>query len=138
MSTSEIKVRNPAQAVKEAAAYLNKNNSQNVLLPDSAWQERTLYSSASQDYAVTSKLFTAGDWQIEVFQNPAPLASTVYRVAAFNGKLRRYWTGSVKADGTVSETIGLKTLSEAENQQLTAELARKIAVPAPKIGGYGH
>ncbi len=134
----EIKVRNAAQAIDVALAYLRKQNIPDV--PDAGlnWQERTLYSAGIEDYAITSKLFTAGDWAVEVYQGVAPVSSTVYQLAVFNTRLRRYWKGNVQADGKLTEVNPPKTLSEEESRKVSEEISRKTKIPPPRPGGYGH
>jgi hypothetical protein len=138
MSPPSIKVRNAAQAVDTALSYLREREAQNAPNAGIKWQEKTIYSTGIQDYAVTSRLFTAGDWAVEVFQGVAPLSSTVYQVTVFSAGLRRYWKGSVRADGGVSEVSAFRLLSQEESRKMAEELSKKIQVPPPKPGGYGH
>jgi hypothetical protein len=56
----EIKVRNALQAIDSALAYLRQQAVQDIPDTGTKWQERALYSSGLEDYAITSKLFTAG------------------------------------------------------------------------------
>jgi hypothetical protein len=135
---STIKVRNAVQAMNSALVYLRQHHAQNVPDQDTAWQERTLYAAGVEDYAITSRLFTADDWLIEVFQGVAPLARTIYQVTVFSPKYRCYWQGSVKADGEVTEAIAFKLLPEEESTQISEEFVRKCQVPRPRAGGYGH
>ena len=138
MSPPSIKVRNASQAVDTALSYLRQRESKNT--PDAGikWQEKTIYSTGIQDYAVTSKLFTAGDWAVDVSQGVAPLSITVYQVTLFSAGLCRFWQGSVRADGDVSEVSAFRLLSREESHKMAEELSRKIQVPPPKPGGYGH
>jgi len=133
-----LKVRNAAQAVTAALSYLQKQKAKNAPGVDIKWQEQTLYSVGPPDFAITGKLFTSDDWQIEVSQGVAPLSKTVYQVTVFNAKLHFYWKGSVKADGVVTEVSAFKLLSEEESQKMAAEFLSKSQVPPPMPGGYGH
>ena len=90
------------------------------------------------DYAVSSKLLSAGDWTIEVFQGVAPLAKTVYQITVFNARLHWYWEGSVGADGSLTEVSPFRLLSEEESNRKAEELSKKIRMPPPKPGSYGH
>lgn len=133
-----IKVRNAAQAVNAVIEYLRRKKIQNTPDEDIKWQEQTLYSPGPQDFVVTSKLFKSDNWAIEVLQGVAPLSRTVYQVTVFNAEFHFYWQGSVKADGSVTELIAHKILSEEENAKIAEDLLKKSRVPAPKAGGYGH
>ena len=137
-NTPLLKVRNATQAVNTALSYLRKQKTQNAPDADIKWQEQTLYAPGNPDFAITSRLFTADDWQIEVSQGVAPLNSTVYQVTVFNAELHWYWKGSVKADGVVTEVNAFKLLSEKENKKMAAEFLSKSKVPPPMPGGYGH
>jgi hypothetical protein len=134
----EIAVRNAAQAVQAALAFLRRKDAVNAPAADAVWQEKTLYSPESQDMAVTSRLFICGDWTIEVSQGVAPLSRTVYQVTVFNSKLRRYWKGSVRADGEVTGDETFKAISEDESRHLADEFLAKTRVLPPRPGGYGH
>jgi hypothetical protein len=136
--TPPIKVRNATQAMNSALSYLRQQRADNVPDEDIGWQERTLYATGVEDYAITSRLFTSDDWLIEVFQGVAPLSRTVYRVTVFSPKYRWYWQGSIKPDGSVTEAIALKLLPEEECHQISEEFVRKCQVPRPRAGGYGH
>ena len=133
-----VKVRNAVQAIGAVLSYLRDNSIENTPIADTKWQEKILYSPGPPDFAITSKLFTSGDWQIEVSQGVAPLNRTVYQVILFNARIHLYWKGSVKADGTITEDSPFKQLSEEESQQITKEFLRKSQVPPPAPGGYGH
>jgi len=138
MSLPSLRVRNTSQAVNEVLFHLRRNGIWNIPDADAKWQEKTLYSTGIQDYAITGRLFISDEWLIEVYQAVAPLSRTIYQTAVFNAKLRRYWKGSVMADGSITETEAFKLLSEGESQTIAEELNRKIQIPAPKPGGYGH
>ena len=133
-----VKVRNAAQAVNATLSYLRKQQVPKAPDINTKWQQKTLYSIERQDYAITSKLFTSGDWLIEVYQGVAPLSRTVYQITVFSAKLRWYWKGSAKADGSVTEVSALRLLSEEESQKIAAEFLRKSQVSPPRPGGYGH
>lgn len=136
--SSLVKVRNAAQAIDEAFSYLRKQQVRRAPDKNIKWQEKTLYSTGPQDFAITSRLFTSDDWLIEVFQGVAPLSRTVYQVTVFSAKLHCYWKGSVMADGGITETNAFRLLSEEESQKITEEFVRKSQVPPPMPGGYGH
>ena len=133
-----VKVRNAVQAVDAALAYLRKQQAPKAPDTNTKWQEKTLYSTERQDYAVTSKLFTSDDWLIEVYQGVAPLSSTVYQITVFNTKLHCYWKGNVKAGGSITEENTFRALSEDESKKISEEFSRKSQVPPPRLGGYGH
>ena len=134
----ELKVTKAAQAVDIAIKYLQRQAPQKAPGTGLSWEERTLYAAGPQDSIVSSKLFTAEDWNLEISQNFAPLSRTVYQLSLFNGKKRLFWKGRVKADGNLEEETPLKTLSVKENQALSAELLKKMQIPGPRFGGYGH
>jgi hypothetical protein len=136
--SAEVKVRNVSQAVESALAYLREQAGQSTPAAGSNWREKTLYATGVEDYAVTSKLFMFGDWMVEVYQGIAPVSSTIYQITVFNPGQRLYWKGSIKADGTIREESPLTTLSEEGGRKLAEELTKKINVPPPKPGGYGH
>jgi len=136
--SAEVKIRNASQAVEAVLAYLREQVGQSLPAAGSKWQEKTLYATGVEDYAITSKLFLSGGWQIEVFQGIAPVSRTVYQITAFNPELRSYWKGSIQADGSIREGSPLTTLSEEGSRKLADELAKKINAPPPKPGGYGH
>jgi len=75
---------------------------------------------------------------IEVYQGVAPLSRTVYQVTVFNSGDRYYWKGSIKADGSITETNTLTQLSEEENSKIAGEFARKARIPPRLPGSYGH
>ena len=62
--------------------------SQSLPAAGNNWQEKTLYATGVEDYAVTSKLFMFGDWMVEVYQGIAPVSSTVYQITVFNPELK--------------------------------------------------
>lgn len=138
MSEPPLKVRNATQAVNESFSHLRRKKAQDNPDVNIKWQEKTLYSTEIQDYAITGRLFISDDWLIEVYQGVAPLSSTVYHVTVFSPKLHRYWKGSVRADGIVTEESAFRLLSEEESQKIGEEFTKKTQVPAPKPGGYGH
>ena len=134
-----LKVRNAAQAVETALTYLRQKCVEGLLAANPQWKEQTLYASVRhEDLAVTSKLFTAEDWRVEVYHGVAPLSKTVYEITFYNCKLHGYWKGQIKADGTVIESQEFSKLSMEESRQIEEDLARKCQVPPPKPGGYGH
>lgn len=133
-----IKVRNAAQAVDAVLSYLREKKVENTPSGGIEWQEKILYSPGNPDFAITNKLFTSGDWSIEVSQGVAPLSRTVYQVTVFNAELHRYWKGSVRADGSIMEDSPFKLMSEEEGQKIAEEFLRKSQVPPPAPGGYGH
>jgi hypothetical protein len=135
---TEIKVRNASQAVEAALAYLREVGGQSIPTAGDKWEEKTLYAAGVQDYAITSKLFTSGDWRIEVYQGIAPISKTIYQVTVFNPVLGLYWKGNIKADGTNQEASPLTKLSEEKTRRLAEELLKRMNVPPPKQGGYGH
>jgi len=134
----DIKVRNASQARDVAFSYLRTQTDQNVPDRGLKWQERPLYSSGPEDLAITSKLFTADDWVAEAYQGVAPISATVFQVTIFNSRLRWYWKGNIKADGSLIEVSPLKSLSEDESLKMTEELSRRIDIPPTGPGGYGH
>ena len=134
----ELKVTNAAQTVDIIVKYLRARSPKEAPEAGLSWQEKTLYAAGPQDFLVSSKLFTAADWNLEISQNFAPLARTVYQASLFNGKARLFWKGNVKADGSLAEETQLKNLSTKESQEKSAELVKKMQVPGPKFGGYGH
>jgi hypothetical protein len=131
-----ICVRNPAQALRTILAYFHS-------LPQSPpqntnWMEHILYAEGITDYAVTGKLFISGEWKIEVTQDVAPLARTVYTLAVFNSRSGWYWKGSVNAGGGIIEMNNFQFLPEQQRGEIEAEFIRKIQIPPPRPGGYGH
>lgn len=134
----EITVRNAAQAVDVALAYLSHKAVPGAPDVGIKWQEKTLYSPEPQDLAITGKLFTSNGWVVEVSQNVAPLSRTVYEITMFYADLNWYWQGKVKSDGTLSEDAGFRRLSTGESEQLSAEFQKKARVPPHPPGGYGH
>jgi hypothetical protein len=134
----ELKVKNTAQAIEIVLAHLQSGAPHDAPGPGLPWQEKTIYAGGTMDYAVTSKLLTAGDWTIEVYQGVAPLSKTVYQTSVFNTGSRWYWEGSIKADGSLTETKSFRQLSEEESRRKSEELLKKIQVQPPKPGTYGH
>jgi hypothetical protein len=133
-----LKVRNAAQALNTALGYLAGQKAPGIPDADSEWQEKTLYEAGIADYAVTGKLYTSGDWSIEINQGVAPLSKTVFRVTVFDPRTRFYWKGSVKAGGEVMEECPFRLLSGEESRKTEDGLTRKVRVPPPAPGGYGH
>jgi hypothetical protein len=138
LSESTIKVRNAHQALIVAVSYLKGHSAVNAPPEVATWQEKTLYAPGIEDYAVTSKLFTYGDWMVEIYQGVAPVSNTVYQVTIFNPEIRASWKGRVRADGTVIEISPLIELPETESSKIAEEFTRKTRVPPPRPGGYGH
>ena len=134
----ELKVKNAAQAVDAAMYYLQRGEPQNAPNQGLKWQEKILYAIGPMDYAISSKLFSSGDWTVEVYQGVAPLINTIYQITVFNTKLHWFWKGSVKADGSLTEESPVRLLSEEESRKKSEELFKKNQVPPPKLGGYGH
>jgi hypothetical protein len=134
----ELKVTKAVQAVDIIVNHLRARTPKDAPEAGQSWQEKTLYAAGPQDSIVSSKLFTAADWNLEISQNFAPLARTVYQATMFNEKARLFWRGSVKADGSLAEEAPLKKLSAKESQEKSAELVKKMQVPGPRYGGYGH
>jgi hypothetical protein len=134
----ELKVTKAVQAVDIIVKHLRAQSPKDAPEEGQSWQERTLYAAGPQDSIVSSKLFTAEDWKLEVSQNFAPLARTVYQATLFNGNARLFWKGSIKADGSLAEETPLEKLSAKESQEKSSELANKMQVPGPRYGGYGH
>jgi len=121
-----------------AFSYLRKQGMPETPEKDTEWQQQTIYSAEPQDYAITSRLFTAYEWSVEVYQGVAPLSRTVYHVTVFSDSKKLYWKGSIGVDGSVTEGGAFKRLSEEESQKIAAELSRKRQIPPPRPGGYGH
>ena len=121
-----------------AFSYLSKQGMLEAPGKDTEWQQQTIYSAEPQDYAITSKLFTANEWSVEVYQGVAPLGSTVYHVTVFNEKLKLYWKGSIRADGNVTEEGAFKRLSEEGSREIAEAFSGKRQIPPPRPGGYGH
>ena len=136
--SSSVKVRNAAQAIEAVLSYLRKQQVTEFPNKDIKWQEKTIYSTESMDYAITSKLYTSDDWLIEVFQGVAPVSRTVYQITVSNSRLRCYWQGSVRADGGILEENAYRLLSEEESQKMAEEFLNKSQIPPPRPGGYGH
>ncbi len=134
----ELKIKNAAQAVDAVITALQKQDPQHAPNQGLKWQEKTLYSTDTADYAITSKLLSALDWTIEVYQGVAPLINTVYQITVFNTATHWFWKGSVKADGSLIEASSFKALTEEESRRKAEDLARKNQVPPPRQGGYGH
>jgi hypothetical protein len=134
----DIKVKNALQARDAVLSYLRRQDVPDIPDAGVSWHERRLYSPGIEDYAVTSKLFTSGVWMIEVYQEVAPLSRTVYHITVFNPELHWYWQGNIQADGTLTSLIPPKQLSEKEALDIAAGISRKLEIPAPKPGGYGH
>jgi len=134
----EIKVRNALQAISVVFSYLREQDIPGSPESGVNWQERRLYSRDIEDYIVTSKLFISDSWMVEVFQGVAPLSKTVYRITVFNTESHWYWQGSVQADGTLTGINPPKQLSEKESREITAGISRKLEIPAPRPGSYGH
>jgi hypothetical protein len=135
----ELKVKNTAQAIETAVAYLRLREPDQAPAAGLTWQEKTLYAAAGpMDYAITSKLFSAADWIMEIFQGVAPLSKTVYQITLFNTRTHWFWEGSVKADGTLAESSLFRVLSEEESRQKSEAFLKKQQVEPPKPGGYGH
>jgi len=134
----EIKVKNALQALTVLFSYLCEQDVPGVPEAGVNWQERRLYSRDIEDYIVTSKLFISNSWMVEVYQGVAPLSKTVYRITVFNTESHWYWQGSVQADGTLTGINPPKQLSEKESREITAGISRKLEIPAPRPGSYGH
>ena len=132
-----VKVRNAAQAVDRVLIYLQEQNIQNAPDVNLKWEDRTIYSGGPVDLATTSKQFTADDWMVAVFQGLAPIRNTIYQVTVFGSKYGWHWSGSVKADGSVTEESPFRLLSNDDKRKMAEEFARKRKIPAPQ-GGYGH
>ena len=135
---AEVKVRNMFQAVEIALAFLRERSDKSIPAVGNKWREKTLYATGVEDYAITSKLFTDGDWMIEVYQGTAPISKTIYQITVFNALLGCYWKGDIKADGSIQEVSPMTTLSKKKAHKLTEELVKRINMPPPKPGGYGH
>ena len=136
--SSSIKVRNAIQAIDTALTLLRKQKIPKVPDKNTKWQEKAIYSTEPQDYAITRRLFTSDNWSIEVYQGVAPLSSTIYQVTIFSEKFDCYWKGNVKADGSIEEVIAFKLLSEEENRDIAEDFLRKSRIPPHRPGGYGH
>jgi hypothetical protein len=134
----DVAVKNAALALRAVLGYMQDRQIEDAPAADTQWQERILYCEGPEDLAVTSRLFTAGDWTVEISHNVAPLIKTVYQVAVFNTKLHSYWKGDVKAGSGLVEVSAFGSLSEEESLQAEAEFMAKCEVPPPKPGGYGH
>jgi hypothetical protein len=134
----ELKVKNTAQAVDMALAYLQSDAPNEAPAPGLQWQEKTIYAGGTMDYAVTSKLLSAGDWTIEIYQGVAPLSKTVYQTSVFNTGNHWFWEGAVKADGSLTEVSPFRRLSEEESLRKAESLSKKTQVQPPKPGSYGH
>jgi hypothetical protein len=135
---ASISVRNAAQAWRTVLAYLQSHSLPQVPAQNTTWTEKTLYAEGITDYAVTGKLFTTGDWIIEVTQDVAPLSRTVYTLTVFNSQSGWYWKGYVNAGGSIIEVTAFQFLTEKERGEINAEFVRKSQIPPPRPGGYGH
>jgi hypothetical protein len=136
---SPLKVRNAAQAVETALAYLRQKSVGGLPAENPQWKEQTLYVSARhEDLAVTSKLYTADGWSVEVYHGVAPLSKTVYEITMYNSKLHGHWKGQIKAEGMVMELQEFSQLSIEESHKIEEDFSRKAHIPPPKPGGYGH
>jgi hypothetical protein len=132
-----IQVRNAAQAVDRVLVYLRGQNKQDAPDVSLKWEDRTIYSGGPVDLTTTGKQFTAEDWIIEVYQGLAPIRNTIYQVTVFGSKYGWHWSGSVRADGSVTEESPFKLLSNEDKRKMAEEFAEKRKIPAPR-GGYGH
>jgi len=135
---SSLKVSNAIKALNTALFYLQEREIREAPDTNTTWQEKTIYSTGPQDYIVTGKLFTSGDWLVDVSQNVAPLSRTVYRVIIYNSEQNYHWLGDIRADGSVEEISTFRPLSEQEGRETAAEFRRKNEIPPPTPGGYGH
>jgi len=133
-----VKIRNAGQAVDAILEYLREQKTLEVPAQNTRWREKTLYSGESQDYAVTSRLFTSGEWLIEIYQDVAPLSRTVYQVRLFQATRHYYWHGSIHANGEVKEATDYRILSEEESRKIANEILLKSKIAPPRPGGYGH
>ncbi len=135
---AEITVRNALQALKTALDYFQERSSPQAPSPTTAWTEKTVYAEGIEDYAVTGKHFTSGDWKAEVTQDVAPLSRTLYLVTVFSSSSGWYWQGQIKADGGIIEVVPLKFISGKEKEEVEAEFIRQGRIPPPRPGSYGH
>lgn len=134
----EIAVKNAAGALETVLAYMQNRGINNAPPAGTKWQERVLYNEGPEDMAVTSRLFNADDWTIEVSQNIAPLSRTIFQVNVFNARLHSFWKGCVRADSGQVEAGSFGSLSEDESRQAEEEFKARSRIPPPKPGGYGH
>jgi hypothetical protein len=136
-SQDGLEVKNAADSVSAALAYLRNNQPQNA--PDSniKFVEKIVYSEGPIDLVTTGELFTSDAWTIEVTQGLVPLRNTLYTVTVFSPKSGWYWKGNVKPDGSVVEVNTFRQMSEEEKQKTAEEFLKNSQNPPPRVG-YGH
>ena len=123
--TTDLKVKNAAEAVDVVLSYLREREPQNSPAADTIWEERTV--SPAGMVGGTTKEFVSGDWTIKVSYAVLPLERTVYQVTVSSIKLGWHWKGSVKADGSVSEVSAFRQMSEEESRKAAEDFVRNSA-----------
>jgi predicted secreted protein len=105
-----------ASARDAALDYLNGQYNSNVPGKDISWQEED--KTPPDILGSVTKSYASGDWTILVSYPVVKPDLTVYKVILRNSASGWHWEGSVKADGTVTETSPLKQITEEESRQI--------------------
>ena len=122
--TVKLEVSNAADARDAAFAYLRENESENAPSADIVWQERNITPSGVAGVGGETIEFTADGWAITVSYPVPPPEDTAYNVAVSNIKLNWHWSGTIKADGSVTKFKPFMTAKKEKSQAIAEEFLR--------------
>lgn len=105
-----------------AVDYLNQQFDSNVPAEDISWQEEDV--TPANIVGSVSKSFTSGGWTALVSYPVVRPDLTVYQVALSNRDSGWRWEGTVKADGSVTETSPLQQITEEQSRQIAEDFVK--------------
>jgi len=107
-----------------ALAYLRQNESERAPGAGIVWQERNITPAGVTAAGGETIEFTSGEWTITV-SYPLPLsADSEYDVVIANTDLGWHWSGTVKADGSVTEFDSFKQPNREKSRVIAEEFLR--------------
>ncbi|UCG55310.1 MAG: hypothetical protein JSV32_03615 [Dehalococcoidia bacterium] len=122
---TELKDSKATEARDAALAYLRGNESENAPSADIVWEERNVTPRGVAEVRGETIEFTSAEWTITV-SYPLPLQEdTEYDVVVSSTDYDWHWSGTVKADGSVTEFDPFKQPNKEKSRVVAEEFLRK-------------
>ncbi len=121
---AEITDSDAVAARDVALAYLRDNESENAPGAGIAWQERNITPAGVSGAGGETVEFSSGEWTITVSYPVLPPEDTAYDVVIANTELGWSWTGTVEADGSITEFDPFKQPNKEKSRVIAKEFLR--------------
>ncbi|MFC1913098.1 hypothetical protein ACFLX7_02755 [Chloroflexota bacterium] len=107
-----------------ALAYLRKNESENAPGADIVWQKRNITPAGASGAGGETIEFTSEEWSITLSYPALPQGKTAYDVVITNRELAWSWTGTVEANGNITEFDPFKQPNKEKSRVIAEEFLR--------------